>query len=310
MNIRTRFAPSPTGRLHPGHAYSAWVAWELARTSGGEFLLRHEDIDATRVRPEYYTAIEEDLRWLGMSWREPALRQTDRTSAYASALETLKGRGVVYPCFCTRREIQEEISRMGGAPQGSDTLVYPGTCRNLPIPEQRHRLDSGATCSWRLNADKAAVQTGGTFFHDLRHGVISTDPALLGDVVLARKDIGVAYHLAVVVDDSFQKITHVTRGEDLLPSTHVHRLLQALLNLPVPVYFHHPLVVDEEGRRLAKRDDDESIESMRNRQLSPQAVLALARKGMPPLPDLNPRGGDHRSPFFPPPDLNPPGGSP
>lgn len=270
----TRFAPSPTGWLHLGHAYAAKVAHDLANRDGGRFLLRFEDIDHTRVRPEYYGAIEDDLRWLGLDWDGLALRQSERTAAYAEALEELRQMAVAYPCFCTRREIEEEIARMVSAPHGPEGALYPGTCRRLPEDERSSRLAAGQQPAWRLDAGKAAEITGGLSFTDTCHGRIPVDPRLLGDVVLARKDIGTSYHLAVVVDDAFQQVTHVTRGEDLLPSTHVHRMLQALLGFPEPAYLHHALVVDENGVRLAKRHDALSIRGLRESGLTPADLLA------------------------------------
>ncbi len=269
----TRFAPSPTGHLHLGHAYAAKVAHDFARGAGGRFLLRFEDIDHTRVREEFYGAIEFDLRWLGLDWDGPALRQLERVEAYATALEQLRQLGAAYPCFCTRREIEEEIARMTGAPHGPEGALYPGTCRRMPVEERRARLSAGALPAWRLDATRAASVVGPLEFTDLRHGVHRVDPALLGDVVLARKDIGTSYHLAVVVDDAFQQITHVTRGEDLLPSTHVHRLLQALLGLPEPIYLHHELVTDDQGIRLAKRHDALSLRSLRESGKSPAELM-------------------------------------
>ena len=277
MAIRTRFAPSPTGRLHLGHAFAARVAFDLARQDpGGVFLLRHEDIDGPRVREEFYQGIEEDLCWLGLNWDETPLRQTTRNSAYDEALENLKARGLVYPCFCTRREIQAEIAAMASAPHGPEGPVYPGICRKLDPSHQREKIASGAAHAWRLDASMASRITGPLTFRDQRFGTIAVNPDLQGDVVLARKDIGSAYHLAVVVDDAFQQITHVTRGEDLHPSTHVHRLLQVLLGLPEPRYFHHTLILDAEGKRLAKRCDALSIASMRESGMTAREVLALA----------------------------------
>jgi glutamyl-Q tRNA(Asp) synthetase len=274
MILRTRFAPSPTGRLHLGHALAARVAHDLARSQpGGVFLLRHEDIDGPRVREEYYQEIERDLQWLGLQWDGEALRQTTRTAAYEAALTRLRETGLVYPCFCTRREIQDEWARMAAAPQGPEGPVYPGTCRKLTAAECGERLASGAAHAWRLDSRKAARVAGPLTFHDLRFGTTGVNPDLLGDVVLARKDIGTAYHLAVVVDDAFQQITHITRGEDLLPSTHVHRLLQALLGLPQPAYLHHPLMLDAQGKRLAKRCDALSIAALRESGRSPAEVL-------------------------------------
>ena len=277
--VRTRFAPSPTGRMHLGHALAARVAHTLARqSSGGRFLIRHEDLDGPRVREIFYQGIEDDLTWLGLCWDEVPLRQTTRTAAYGSALDRLRQNGWVYPCFCTRKAIQDEWARMAGAPQGPATPVYPGTCRMLTTRERQRKLDADIPHAWRLHVRPAASAAGPLTFHDLRCGLLPVDPDLLGDVVLARKDIGTAYHLAVVVDDAFQQITHVTRGEDLLPSTHVHRLLQALLGLPAPVYLHHPLVLDEHGKRLAKRCDSLSIAALRDAGLTPADVFSLTEQ--------------------------------
>lgn len=275
MIVRTRFAPSPTGRLHLGHVLAARIAFSMARDFGGTFLLRHEDIDSSRVREEFYQYIEEDLGWLGLKWDHDALRQSSRITAYEAALESLRERGLVYPCFCTRREIQDEWARMGAAPQGHETTIYPRTCRKLTNAEPQTKLRSGILHAWRLDSRKAAELAGPLTFHDQRFGEISVNPDLLGDVVLARKDIGTAYHLAVVVDDAFQEITHITRGEDLLSSTHVHRLLQVLLNLPAPLYLHHRLMLDDTGNRLAKRCDSLSIAALRQSGMTPAEVLAL-----------------------------------
>ena len=273
--IRTRFAPSPTGRLHLGHVLAARVAWEMARKSGGEFLLRHEDIDGPRVREEFYEGIEEDLKWLGLKWDGAVLRQSARTAAYETTLGTLREKGLVYPCFCTRREIQEEWARMGAAPQGEKAPNYPGICRDLTEASRAEKLDAGLPHAWRLDSARAAAVAGPLTFNDLRFGTIAVDARLAGDVVLARKDIGTAYHLAVAVDDAFQKITHVTRGEDLLEATHVHRLLQELLDLPAPLYLHHPLILDESGQRLAKRSEAQSIATLRAQGMTACEVLAL-----------------------------------
>jgi glutamyl-Q tRNA(Asp) synthetase len=283
MPIRTRFAPSPTGRLHLGHALAARVAHDLARKEpGGSFLLRFEDIDGPRVREEYYQGIEEDLKWLGLHWDGEPLRQTTRSAAYEAALHQLREQGLVYPCFCTRREIQAEWAAMAAAPHEPDGPIYPGTCRKLSASESNAKLAAGIPHAWRLDSRKAASITGPLTFHDLRFGTISVNPDLLGDVVLARKDIGTAYHLAVVVDDAYQEITHVTRGEDLLSSTHVHRLLQALLGLPEPVYLHHELILDEHGKRLAKRCDALSIAALRESGLECSPELQSVLHGFRP----------------------------
>lgn len=273
--IRTRFAPSPTGLLHLGHVFAAKVARDLAREHGGAFLLRFEDIDVTRVRPEFYGGIEEDLRWLGLDWNGEAMRQTDRFAAYEASLDRLRALGAVYPCFCTRREIDGELARMTGAPHGPEGLHYPGICRRLTPAEREAKLAAGAAFSWRFDAGKAGELAGRLTFNDLRFGTVAVDPGVLGDVILARKDIGTSYHLAVITDDAFQGISHVTRGEDLLASTHIHRVLQVLLGFPEPVYLHHELILDDTGKRLAKRHDSLSIKTLRDSGRSPADVLAL-----------------------------------
>ncbi|MGJ8676070.1 MAG: tRNA glutamyl-Q(34) synthetase GluQRS [Akkermansiaceae bacterium] len=254
----TRFAPSPTGHLHLGHAYAALYAYDLAAQHGGDFLLRYEDIDITRVRAEYYPAIEEDLAALGIKWSSEPLRQMDRLVQYGEALEKLQLRGVAYPCFCTRREIENAAN----APHGSEGPIYPGTCRKLSERQRSARMHRDDTHCWRLDAEKAFSITGALSFTDQIHGSISVEPFLLGDVVLARKDIATSYHLAVVIDDAYQQITDVSRGDDLLSSTHVHRTLQHLLDLPEPRYHHHHLILDEQGKRLAKRCDSLSLKNM------------------------------------------------
>ncbi len=276
----TRFAPSPTGELHIGHVYAAQVAYDLAKKAGGKFLLRQEDIDTSRVREEYYAKIEKDLQWLGLAWDGEILRQSSREAAYENVLERLKGLNLVYPCFCTRKDIQAALS----APHGADAPIYPGTCRRISAEESNDRIASGEAHSWRFDAGKAAKIHGELFFEDLRFGRIQVDPLVNGDAVLARKDIGIAYHLAVVVDDDFQEVTHVTRGDDLLGATHIHRQLQAILSLREPVYLHHACVCDEDGKRLAKRDAARSIRSLRESGFSPQEVLEMAVKGIVSAP--------------------------
>ena len=271
-----RFAPSPTGPLHLGHAYAAVFAYELAMEKGGRFLLRFEDIDVTRVRNQYYLAIERDLAWLGIHWDGTPIRQKDRLSAYTVSLQKLKSLHVVYPCFCTRREIQQELKYMINAPHGSEgETIYPGTCRDLTPTERAERIGQGQAHCWRLDARRAIDLTGPLVFEDQIKGRLAVDPLLLGDVVLARKDIATSYHLAVVTDDHFQGVTDVTRGEDLLSSTHVHRILQSLLGLAVPVYHHHRLIVDEAGKRLAKRDDAVSLATLRDQGKKREDILAM-----------------------------------
>ena len=271
MAETTRFAPSPTGWLHLGHAFAALFAAQQA--DGGRFLIRLEDIDATRARPEYEEAIFEDLAWLGLSWEKPVRRQSDHFEDYRAALSQLEAKELLYPCFCTRREIQDEIARAGNAPQGPDGPLYPGTCRHLDADERQQRLASGAAYALRLDVAKALELLDAPLtFTELSCGEMTADPAIFGDVVLARKDTPASYHLAVVVDDALQGITLVTRGEDLLPATHLHRLLQHLLGLPVPRWHHHRLITDETGKRLAKRDDARSLRSLRESGWTPQRV--------------------------------------
>lgn len=274
----TRFAPSPTGLLHRGHAYSALAAWDLAQSLNGEFLLRIEDIDSTRCRPEFETQLRDDLQWLGLSWQEPVRRQSEHLAEYQAAAEQLLDRGLLYPCFCTRRDIQREIAAAGGAPHGAEGPLYPGTCRDLPLAVVRRRLHSGEQYALRLNLDRArAIVPAELTWTDLRRGIQLARPECLGDVVLVRKDIGCSYHLCVVFDDALQGVTHVSRGEDLFEATHLHRLLQALMDLPVPVYSHHPLIQDASGRRLAKRDGAESLLSLRQQGLQPEELRRQLR---------------------------------
>lgn len=265
--IVTRFAPSPTGLLHLGHAFAAIVAAE----AGKRFLLRIEDIDSGRCRPEFEAAIFEDLAWLGLRWEEPALRQSTRFDAYRAALGRLDAEGLLYPCFCTRKDIAEEIARAIEAPHGPEGPLYPGTCRNLSDGSRQARIEAGEQYALRLDAAKAAKRVGALTFRD-HSKVISVDPLLFGDVVLARKDTPASYHLAVVADDAFQGVTLVTRGEDLLPATHIQRVLQALLGLPEPAYAHHKLVLDEHGKKFSKRDQAVTLRSLRESGVTPQEI--------------------------------------
>lgn len=276
--IVTRFAPSPSGRLHLGHAYSALVAWQAARENGGRFLLRIEDIDPGRCRPEFDAGILEDLAWLGLSWEEPVMRQSRRMDAYAAALTALQDRDMLYPCFCTRKDIQREIDAAGHAPHmaGPEGPVYPGTCRRLSMDERAARIAAGDAHAIRLRMDEAVLAAGPLAFYDRTAGTVSVEAAVFGDVVLARKDVPTSYHLAVVVDDAAQGVTLVTRGEDLLPATHVHRVLQALLALPEPDYAHHRLLTDGDGRRFAKRDRSLTLQAMREAGKSAADVRAAA----------------------------------
>ncbi|MEL6977232.1 MAG: tRNA glutamyl-Q(34) synthetase GluQRS [Pseudomonadota bacterium] len=288
-----RFAPSPNGHLHLGHAYSALLAFDAAAAAGGRFLLRLEDLDQARSRPEFVAAIEEDLAWLGLSWEAPVMRQSERFEAYAQALASLSARGLLYPCVCTRKDIdaalsapQEGDGRGAGAAGerlGPDGPAYPGTCRNRgAAPEGEAAL--------RLDMRKAVAALGGRgvvsklSFKEIgsgptgERGRIGLEPEYLveicGDVVLARKEFAASYHLAVVVDDAAQGVTHVTRGEDLFAATAIQRLLQALLGRPTPTYRHHKLIRTAEGKRLAKRDRDAGLRELRAAGATPEDIRA------------------------------------
>jgi glutamyl-Q tRNA(Asp) synthetase len=315
--IVSRFAPSPTGRLHLGHAFSAFRAHDLARAAGGRFLLRIEDIDPGRTREDYVAGIEEDLRWLGLDWDGAIVRQSQRLPLYAEALARLKSQGLVYPCFCTRAEIAASAT----APQGDEGPVYPGTCRGLSLDERQRRMATEQHC-WRLDMGAALaaitpsprlrgegrgegesgaamsvlpipdssspnpLPRGGEGFlcwHDITAGRVHADPLPQGDVVLARKDAPTSYHLAVTVDDAAQGVTDVVRGTDLFAATHIHRLLQALLGLPTPRYHHHPLLADAEGRRLAKRHGSTSLADLRASGADPLRLIDDLRAGRLPI---------------------------
>lgn len=272
----TRFAPSPTGLLHLGHARSALEGWRAAQESGGRFLLRIEDIDTGRCREEFVQAIFDDLAWLGLNWEQPVRRQSQHFDDYRAALHRLQAMGLIYPCFCTRQDIQREIAGAVSAPHGPDGPLYPGTCRHRSANERAERIATGESYALRLDVARAAAQTGPLLWRDDHVGEITADPESLGDVVLARKDTPTSYHLSVTVDDHLQAITLVVRGVDLFEATHVHRLLQALLGYHTPRYRHHPLLTDESGRRLAKRDKALTLRAMREQGLDPAQVRARA----------------------------------
>ncbi len=259
----TRFAPSPTGLLHIGHAYAALFAAQ----SGARFLLRIEDIDAARCRPEFETAIFEDLKWLDLSWPTPVRRQSEHFAEYRAALDRLHGQGLLYPCFCTRADIQREVAAAAAAPHlqamGPDGPLYPGTCRKLSPDDRAARIAAGAPYALRLAMDLACTAAGPLAWHDAGRGNQTATPAQFGDLVLARKDTPASYHLACTLDDAVQGVTLVTRGEDLFAATHVHRLLQALLGLPTPGYHHHTLLVDADGRKFSKRDRAPTLRALR-----------------------------------------------
>ena len=268
--IVTRFAPSPTGFLHLGHAYAALVA----HAAGERFLLRIEDIDTTRCKPEFETAIFEDLSWLGLEWETPVLRQSTRFAAYRAALDALAAQGLIYPCFCTRAD----IAAAAQAPHGPEGAHYPGTCRKLSHDEREARIARGDAYALRLDVGKATARVGELSFEEMGKGPggetghIVVTPDLFGDIVLARKDTPSSYHLAVVADDAHQGVTLVTRGHDLFAATHVQRLLQALLALPVPDYAHHDLILDKNGRKFSKRDNAVTLRHLRETGATPQQV--------------------------------------
>lgn len=275
----TRFAPSPTGRLHKGHAFSALTAWSAAKAAGGRFVLRIEDIDPTRCRPEFETAIMEDLAWLGLDWETPVRRQSSHLADYAAVIDALQNRGLLYRCFRTRTEILAEI---GNAPHGAMEAARPGP--HSPDEEARF-LEAGRPFAWRLSLDRAREalsEAAWTELHFIEQGagpngesgVVPVRPDAAGDVVLARKDTGVAYHLAVTHDDALQGIDHVIRGEDLFEATHVQRLIQALLGWPAPVYRHHRLLTGPDGRRYAKRDRSVTLAELRAGGLTAEALRA------------------------------------
>ena len=291
---RERFAPSPTGPLHLGHAFSALTAFDRAMAAGGEFLLRIEDIDQTRSRPDWEAQIYDDLAWLGIVWEEPVLRQSDRMGAYRAALQSLWDRDLLYPCTCSRRDIEAALSapQEGVPTHGPDGVIYPGTCRGKgdiprslePMPEDvALRLDMGLAALTverqeigpeRLGRVLDFQETGPT--HAGRQSIDTEKlPRDVGDIVLARKGWGTSYHLAVVLDDAHQGITRVTRGEDLFEATAIHVLLQALLDMPTPEYHHHRLIRDDAGKRLAKRDDARAIARYRADGMTPQDLRAL-----------------------------------
>jgi glutamyl-Q tRNA(Asp) synthetase len=305
-----RFAPSPTGRLHVGHGWSALMAMDLARAAAGTFRLRIEDIDGTRSRPEHVAGIVEDLRWLGVEWDGEIVFQSQRLDRYEAALARLRAQGLLYPCFCTRADIQASLT----APHGPEGPVYPGTCRGLDEAERARRSAAGDAHAWRIDMERAVERVGELRWADLssplsfRGGIVGlpnathqedgahpnpspegegllivADPLAHGDVVLARKDAPASYHLSCTLDDAAMGVTHVLRGDDLRGATDIHRLLQALLDLPSPAYLHHPLLVGSDGRRLAKRDGSIALADLRAQGVEPGILAADLRAGRFPI---------------------------
>ena len=280
-----RFAPSPNGALHLGHAYSALVTYDMARAAGGRFLVRIEDIDLGRARAEHEARILDDLAWLGLEWEQPVRRQSEHFTTYVEALTKLEAMGLLYPCFATRRQIGVAVASAGSVhpldPDGAP--LYPGLCKGLPRADVIVRKARGEPFALRLDMDKAltlALEMNGgpltfTEIDGERKHRIEADPARWGDAVIARKDVPTSYHLAVVVDDAAQGISHVTRGRDLYAATDIHRLLQVLLGLPEPLYHHHRLITDAEGRKLSKSQRDTSLASLRQEGLTPADIRRL-----------------------------------
>ena len=290
QHVVTRFAPSPTGRLHVGHAWSALLAHDMARAAGGTFRLRIEDIDGTRSRAEHVAGIIEDLTWLGIGWDGEVVFQSRRLPTYDAALERLRDMGLLYPCFCTRADIAASTS----APHGPEGPVYPGTCRGLSEEERTRRIGAGEAHAWRIDMQEAVTRAGTVTWQAMSFSTLSCPqmkaqalhkaaPLAHGDVVLARKDAPASYHLSCTLDDAAMGISHVLRGDDLLGATDVHRLLQALLDLPSPAYIHHPLLVNADGRRLAKRSGSIALADLRAQGMDAAALVTDLRGGRFPV---------------------------
>jgi glutamyl-Q tRNA(Asp) synthetase len=278
MSIVTRFAPSPTGFLHLGHAFSALFAWRRARAAGGRFLVRLEDIDTGRCRAEFADAILDDLAWLGLDWDGEVRVQSRHLAEYRAVLDSLVARSLLYPCFCTRADIQREVEQSAAAPHAPDgSPLYPGTCRSLSRDERDARVAAGERHALRLDMRRVLAGISDTMsFEEEGEGAVVCRPEQFGDVVLARKDAPASYHLCVTHDDAVQGVTLVTRGADLKAATHLQRLLQALMGWPAPAYAHHPLLTDAAGRRLAKRDRAATLRDLRAQGYTPTEVRALA----------------------------------
>ncbi len=281
QDVVARFAPSPNGLLHLGHAYAACVAYDYARDRGGKLLLRVEDIDLGRSKPEFVDAILADLQWLGLDWDGEVVFQSERLDSYAKATEQLKAKDLLYPCFCTRSSMRA-VQQGEGLVVGPDGPIYPGTCRNLSHDDRSERVKVEPH-SWRLDVEQAIRMSGDLFWHDEARGKQAADPRALGDVVLIPKETPVSYHLAVTLDDAQDEITHVVRGEDLFASTHIHRLLQALLDLPVPQYVHHPVLLDQTGVKLSKSRDSASLAVLREAGKPGYQVANDLRKNIFPV---------------------------
>lgn len=291
MRLRTRFAPSPTGLLHVGNAFSALLCQRWAIENDAELLLRIEDIDHTRCQSRLISSMLEDLKWLGLTWPEPVRQQSKHLGDYRDAIHRLDMMGVIYPCFCTRKSIQQEMERMALAPHSDDISgLYPGTCRNLSHSEKSQRM-AASPFAWRLDIKKAMAKVALPLQWHEESGPVQTID-ISHDEVIGRKDISFSYHLSVVVDDALQGVTHIIRGKDLRPVTGIHRLLQALLGLPEPTYIHHPLLKTVAGERLAKRNSATTITSLRNMGIKPQKLKSFLLSQPLPLWPFTEENGD------------------
>jgi len=274
----TRFAPSPTGHMHLGHVFSALFSYEVAKKLGGKFILRIEDIDSQRSSKVFEESIYEDLEWLQIKYSTDIRYQADHMDDYKGAIKELQKLGMVYPCFCSRSDIKAEIMRAGNAPHEEEASIYPGTCRRLSKEERIEKIATGTSFAWRLNIRAAAKKLGNLVWRDLRLGKHTVPVGTMGDVVLARKDVPTSYHLSATLDDHIQRIGLVTRGEDLVSATHVHKIIQSLLELKSPIYLHHPLILDSKGVRLSKRTRAQTVKSLKTSGLKRDDVIDLFGK--------------------------------
>ena len=274
----TRFAPSPTGHMHLGHVFSALFSYEAAKKLGGKFILRIEDIDLQRSGKIFEESIYEDLEWLQIKYSKDIRHQSEHMDDYKSAIKELQKLEMVYPCFCSRSDIKAEIMRAGNAPHEEESPIYPGTCRRLSKEERIEKLSIENNFAWRLNIRAASKKLGGLVWNDLRLGKHTVPVGTIGDVVLARKDVPTSYHLSATLDDHIQRIGLVTRGEDLVSSTHIHKIIQVLLELKSPIYLHHPLILDSKGIRLSKRTRAQTVKSLKASGLKKDDVIDLFGK--------------------------------
>ncbi|MDB9761505.1 tRNA glutamyl-Q(34) synthetase GluQRS [Alphaproteobacteria bacterium] len=274
----TRFAPSPTGHMHLGHVFSALFSYEAAKKLGGKCILRIEDIDSQRSSKVFEESIYEDLEWLQIKYSTDIRHQAEHMSDYKGAIKELQKLDMVYPCFCSRSDIKAEIMRAGNAPHEDESSIYPGTCRRLSKEERIEKISTETSYAWRLNIRAAAKKLGNLVWSDLRLGQHTVPVGTMGDVVLARKDVPTSYHLSATLDDHIQRIGLVTRGEDLVAATHVHKIVQSLLELKSPIYLHHPLILDSKGVRLSKRTRAQTVKSLKTSGLKRDDVIDLFGK--------------------------------